>query len=77
MDVSVNWSSLPWEVDYGNIIGDVALNIKGLVIKNREELQAQNNLLRIVNIFNITDSFEKITNLDFGSSIKLDLVLIQ
>ena len=70
MDVSVNWPSLPWEVDYGNIIGDVALNIKGLVIKNREELQAQNNLLRIVNIFNITDSFEKITNLDFRKLYK-------
>ena len=70
MDVSVNWPSLPWEVDYGNIIGDVDLNIKGLVIKNREELQAQNNLLRIVNIFNITDSFEKITNLDFRKLYK-------
>ncbi len=70
MDVSVNWSSLPWELDYENIIGDVDLNIKGLVIKNREELQAQNNLLRIVNIFNITDSFEKITNLDFRKLYK-------
>ena len=70
MDVSVNWPYLPWEVDYGNIIGDVDLNIKGLVIKNREELQAQNNLLRIVNIFNITDSFEKITNLDFRKLYK-------
>ena len=55
---------------YGNIIGDIDLNIKGLVIKNREELQAQNNLLRIVNIFNITDSFEKITNLDFRKLYK-------
>ena len=70
MDVSVNWSSLPWDVDYGNIIGDIDLNVKGLVIKNREELQAQNNLLRIVNIFNITDSFEKITNLDFRKLYK-------
>ena len=70
MDVSVNWSSLPWDVYYGNIIGDIDLNIKGLVIKNREELQAQNNLLRIVNIFNITDSFEKITNLDFRKLYK-------
>ena len=70
MDMSVNWSSLPWDVYYGNIIGDIDLNIKGLVIKNREELQAQNNLLRIVNIFNITDSFEKITNLDFRKLYK-------
>ena len=36
MDMSVNWSSLPWDVYYGNIIGDIDLNIKGLVIKIRK-----------------------------------------
>ena len=46
------------------------IEVEGLLIKNREDLQAQNNILRLVNIFNVTDSFEKVTNLDFRKLYK-------
>ena len=45
-------------------------NLNGLTIKNSENLETANNLLRLVNIFNITDSFEKVTNLDFRKLYK-------
>ena len=68
--LKVNWPSLPWELDYPSILGDVSIDAKGLLILEQTELQTQNNLLRLVNIFNITDSFEKVTNLDFRKLYK-------
>ena len=69
-ETKITWSSLPWEFDYDAFNGEVYLEIDGLLIENQEDLQAQNNLLRLVNIFNITDSFEKVTNLDFRKLYK-------
>ena len=47
-----------------NVSGEISTNFTGLIIRNSEELETPNNLLRLVNIFNITYSFEKLTNLD-------------
>ena len=70
VETNVSWQSLPWEFDYEQVLGDVYIEVEGLLIKNREDLQAQNNILRLVNIFNVTDSFEKVTNLDFRKLYK-------
>ena len=70
VETNVSWQSLPWEFDYAKVLGDVYIEVEGLLIKNREDLQAQNNILRLVNIFNVTDSFEKVTNLDFRKLYK-------
>ena len=84
LETNVSWRSLPWEFDYVKVFGDVYIEVEGLLIKNREDLQAQNNILRLVNIFNVTDSFEKVTNLDFrklyksgfsADSVKGDILL--
>ena len=84
VETNISWQSLPWEFDYVQVLGDVYIEVEGLLIKNREDLQAQNNILRLVNIFNVTDSFEKITNLDFrklyksgfsADSVKGDILL--
>ena len=64
-DVDIYWNSLPWQISYKDILGEVSVNISGLLIQDREEIPTPNNLLRLINIFNITDSFEKVTNLDF------------
>ena len=64
-EVDIYWDSLPWQISYKNILGEVSLNINGLLIQDREDMPTPNNLLRLINIFNITDSFEKVTNLDF------------
>ena len=69
-EANLYWSSLPWNFQYGNFDGDIYLEIEGLQIQNKEELQTQNNILRLINIFNVTDSFEKITNLDFRKIYK-------
>ena len=83
-ETNVSWPSLPWEFDFVQVSGDVYIEVEGLLIKNREDLQAQSNILRLVNIFNVTDSFEKITNLDFrklyksgfsADSVKGDILL--
>ncbi len=69
-EANLSWSSLPWNFQYDNFNGDIYLEIEGLLIKNQKDLQRQNNILRLINIFNITDSFEKVTNLDFRKLYK-------
>ena len=70
LDVDLTWKNLPWLFDYNSINGEVFTDLKGLTIKNNEDLETTNNLLRLINIFNITDSFEKVTNLDFRKLYK-------
>lgn len=69
-ETNLVWSSLPWKLNYKNFRGDLNLEIEGLLIENKGDLQTPNNLLRLVNIFNVTDSFEKVTNLDFRKLYK-------
>ena len=69
-ETNLFWNSLPWDFEYDNFKGEIYLEVKGLVIENQEDLQRQNNILRLINIFNITDSFEKVTNLDFRKLYK-------
>jgi len=69
-DINLKWNNLPWLFDYNSIYGDISLNLYGLNIKNSEDLDRSNNVLRLVNIFNITDSIEKVTNLDFRKLYK-------
>ena len=66
----LSWKSLPREFDYRKVVGDISFAVEGLLLQNSEDLQAQNNMLRLVNIFNVTDSFEKVTNLDFRKLYK-------
>ncbi len=70
LDADLFWNNLPWLFDYNSITGEISTNLEGLTIKNSEDLEATNNVLRLVNIFNITDSFEKVTNLDFRKLYK-------
>ena len=51
LETNISWQSLPWEFEYLKALGDVNIEVEGLLIKNREDLQAQNNILRLVNIF--------------------------
>ena len=70
LDVDLTWNNLPWLFNYNSIRGEIFTNLNGFTIKNSGNLETQNNLLRLVNIFNITDSFEKVTNLDFRKLYK-------
>jgi uncharacterized protein YhdP len=70
LDADLSWNDLPWLFDYNSITGEVSTNLEGLTIRNSGDLGATNNVLRLVNIFNITDSFEKVTNLDFRKLYK-------
>ena len=70
LDTDLSWNDLPWLFDYNSIKGEVSTNLEGLTIRNSGDLDATNNVLRLVNIFNITDSFEKVTNLDFRKLYK-------
>ena len=70
LDTDIYWNSLPWNLAYKDILGEISLNAQGLLIQDREDLPTPNNLLRLINIFNVTDSFEKVTNLDFRKLYK-------
>ena len=69
-ETNLSWQSLPWQFDYGILFGDISFDVEGLLIFNGEDLQAQSNILRLLSLFNITDSFEKVTNLDFRKLYK-------
>ena len=70
LETDLSWNSLPWKLNYHQISGGIELDIKGLLINDNQDIQTPNNLLRLINIFNITDSFEKVTNLDFRKLYK-------
>ena len=70
METNLSWNSLPWNFNYDQVTGEIELNIEGLLIEDSKDIQTPNNLLRLINIFNITDSFEKVTNLDFRKLYK-------
>ncbi len=70
LDTDLTWNNLPWLFDFNSIKGEITTNLDGLTIKNSDDLETPNNILRLVNIFNITDSFEKVTNLDFRKLYK-------
>jgi hypothetical protein len=70
MEADVTWNSLPWNFDPVEVNGLIELDINGLLIQDRDDIQTPNNLLRLINIFNVTDSFEKVTNLDFRKLYK-------
>ena len=70
MEADVTWNSLPWNFDPVEVNGQIELDINGLLIQDRDDIQTPNNLLRLINIFNVTDSFEKVTNLDFRKLYK-------
>ena len=70
LDTDLTWNNLPWNFDYNSIQGEISTNLQGLIIDNNRDLETPSNLLRLVNIFNITDSFEKVTNLDFRKLYK-------
>jgi uncharacterized protein YhdP len=55
---------------YEDITGEMKIDIKGLLIQDQKDIPTPNNLLRLINIFNVTDSFEKVTNLDFRKLYK-------
>ncbi len=70
LDADLTWNNLPWLFSYNSVNGEIATDLSGLTIENNEELDTTNNLLRLVSIFNITDSFEKVTNLNFRKLYK-------
>jgi uncharacterized protein YhdP len=62
----IKWQGLPWDFEFNRIVGEVGLKIEDITIENKEaDIEAPNNLLRLISIFNVTDTFEKVTSLDF------------
>ena len=70
VETDIYWKSLPWDLRYEDITGEMKIDIKGLLIQDQKDIPTPNNLLRLINIFNVTDSFEKVTNLDFRKLYK-------
>ena len=62
----IKWNGLPWEFELNKIVGEVGLFAEDITINNRDaDIDTPNNLLRLISIFNVTDTFEKVTSLDF------------
>ena len=63
---NVYWKGLPWEFEINKVVGKVGLFAEDLTIRNRDiNIETPNNLFRLISLFNITDTFEKVTSLDF------------
>ena len=62
----IKWQGLPWDFEFNRIVGEVGLSIVDITIQNKDaDIETPNNLLRLISIFNVTDTFEKVTSLDF------------
>jgi uncharacterized protein YhdP len=68
---ALSWKGLPNDFDLNQVQGLLGFEIEGLEISDKEEgYVANTNMLRLISIFNITDTFEKITNLNFKKLYK-------
>ena len=62
----IKWQGLPWDFEFNKVVGEVGLSIVDITIQNKDaDIETPNNLLRLISIFNVTDTFEKVTSLDF------------
>ena len=62
----IKWQGLPWDFEFNKVVGEVGLSIEDITIQNKDaDIETPNNLLRLISIFNVTDTFEKVTSLDF------------
>ncbi len=67
----VSWEGLPWEFNFKKIKGTVGLSVKNLIIDSNDNgIEAPENLLRLISIFNVTDTFKKVTSLNFSKLYK-------
>ena len=62
----IKWQGLPWDFEFNKVVGEVGVSIEDITIQNKDsDIEVPNNLLRLISIFNVTDTFEKVTSLDF------------
>ena len=67
----VKWKGLPWEFKFDRMVGEVGLFVNDITIENKDtNIETPNNLFRLISIFNVTDTFEKVTSLDFRKLFK-------
>ena len=65
-NTDIMWPGSLIDFNLSNIKGLIRINSEGVLFKNIDkELRAESNYLRFISIFNLTDTFEKVTNLDF------------
>tara|TARA_B110000014_G_scaffold264485_1_gene266783 strand:+ start:11706 stop:13439 length:1734 start_codon:yes stop_codon:yes gene_type:complete len=66
LDLNISWDGLLDGLSFNQIKGDIIFSTKNLIFSELdEELKVKSNYLRFISIFNLTDTFEKVTNLDF------------
>jgi len=66
LNLDINWEGVPSEFDINKIQGNVSFRVDDFIIKEVEsELIGSSDLLKLISLFNISNTFGDLTNLNF------------
>ena len=66
LNLDINWEGVPSEFDVNKIQGNVSFRVDDFVIKEAEsELIGSSELLKLISLFNVSNTFGDLTNLNF------------
>mgnify|MGYP001330142947 CR=1 FL=1 len=66
LSLDINWEGMPSEFDVNKIQGNVSFRVDDFTIKEVEsDLIGSSDLLKLISLFNISDTFGDLTNLNF------------
>jgi len=67
----ISWKGFPQDFSIESFTGSLGFNFNELLFEDiGEEQEATSGVLKIISIFNVTDTFEKLTNLNFDKFYK-------
>ncbi len=64
------WDGFPDDIEVNNIRGEISFNIKDIIIKKVDTENSVSDLLKIISLFNVSNTLGDITNLQFREKFK-------
>ena len=69
--IKSEWEGTPFDFNFNSFSGLLGFNLTNVLFEDMEDdLQSPSAFLRLVSIFNVTDTFEKVTNFNFTKLYK-------
>ena len=64
------WEGFPEDIEVNNIRGEISFNLKDIIIKEIDTENSVSDLLKLISLFNVSNTLGDITNLQFREKFK-------
>ena len=64
------WEGFPEDIEVNNIRGEISFNLKNIIIKEIDTENSVSDLLKLISLFNVSNTLGDITNLQFREKFK-------